>query len=171
MNWTIGTMLWAVLQAGPFPGEPAAKATVLLFVSTDCPISNRYAPEVKRLHAKFASSGIAFWLVYANAAESDVAVQDHVKTFGFPGRVLRDPRHALVRLAGVSVTPEAAVFGPDRQIVYRGRIDDRYVDFGVDRPAPTRHDLDDALSAVLAGKPVTESQTKAIGCFLADFPQ
>jgi hypothetical protein len=171
MNWVIATTLWALIQTGPFPGEPAAKATVLLFVSTDCPISNRYAPEVKRLHAKFASRGIAFWLVYANAAESDEAIQDHVKAFGFPGRVLRDPGHALVRLAGVSVTPEAAVFGSDRQIVYRGRIDDRYVDFGVDRAAATRHDLDEALSAVLAGKPVPEPETKAIGCFLADFPQ
>jgi hypothetical protein len=171
MNLVVATTLWALIQAGSFQGEPGARATVLLFVSTDCPISNRYAPEVKRLHAKFSSRGVAFWLVYANAAESDEVVQEHANAFGFPGRILRDPRHALVRLAGVSVTPEAAVFGSNRQILYQGRIDDRYVDFGVDRPAATRHDLEEALGAVLAGKPMPEPRTKAIGCFLADFAQ
>ena len=52
--------------------------------------------------------------------------------------------------------------------VYRGRIDDRYVDFGKYRPAPERHDLAEALDSVLAGKPVKIQQTKSIGCAIAD---
>ena len=153
----------------PFQVPSTAQAIVVLFVSADCPISNRYAPEVRRLYDKFAPRGVVFWLVYPNPAEPVERIRDHVKAFGYPGGVLRDPRHALVQLANATVTPEAAVFDARRHMLYRGRIDDRYVDFGVDRPAPTKHDLEDALSAVLAGRPVPEPTTRAVGCFLADF--
>ena len=147
----------------------SAKAVVVLFVSADCPISNRYAPEVRRLHDTFAPLGVVFWLVYPNPAESVERIRDHVRAFDYPGGVLRDPRHALVKVAQATVTPEVAVFDARRQLSYRGRIDNRYVDFGLDRPAPTTHDLENALNAMLAGKPVPEPITKAVGCFLADF--
>ena len=56
--------------AGPAP------ATVLLFTAVDCPISDRYAPEVRRLAARFGAAGVRFWLVYANAGELPAAVRD-----------------------------------------------------------------------------------------------
>jgi hypothetical protein len=82
--------------------------------------------------------------------------------------VLRDPDHDLVRLAGATITPEAAVFVQGREMVYRGRIDDRYVDFGMTRTKATTHDLRNTLDAVLAGKPVPAARTRAIGCYIAD---
>jgi hypothetical protein len=66
------------------------------------------------------------------------------------------------------VTPEAAVYTPDHRLVYRGRIDDWYVDFGKPRAAPTTHDLEDALEAVLGGRPVADARTTAVGCFIGD---
>jgi hypothetical protein len=83
--------------------------------------------------------------------------------------VLRDPRHALVKLATVTVTPEAAVYDRQRVLVYRGRIDDRYVSLGVERPAATQHDLQDALSATLGGQRVRQPTAPAVGCFISDF--
>src|SRR5215470_16766602 len=53
----------------PFAPSPGVKATVFIFTSTDCPISNRYAPEVRRIVAAFAQRGVAFRLVYPNPAE------------------------------------------------------------------------------------------------------
>lgn len=153
----------------PFHAPAGVKAIVFLFTGTDCPISNRSAPEVRRLYERFAAKGVVFWLVYPNPGDSLESIRDHVEAYGYPTRALRDPQHALVKLAKVSVTPEAAVFNVGGRIVYRGRIDDRYVDFGVQRPAPTRRDLADALTAVLAGKPVLQPTTQAVGCFIADF--
>ena len=69
-------------------------------------------------------------------------------------------------MAEVTVTPEAAVFLPDGRELYRGRIDDRYVDFGKERPTPTTRDLDEVLVSVLGGKPVASSVTRAIGCYI-----
>jgi hypothetical protein len=147
----------------------SSRATVFLFLSTECPISNRYAPELRRLHDRFASQGVVFWMVYPNPAESAASIQDHMSAFAYPGRALRDPHHEAVRLTQAKVTPEAAVFDGQGGLVYRGRIDDRYVDVGLDRPAPTRRDLENALNAVLSGKPVADPVTRAVGCFLVDF--
>lgn len=149
------------LQASP------AKAVVFLFTRTDCPISNRYAPEVRRLSEKFAASGVTFWLVYPDPDESAEMIRQHIKDYEYHLGVLRDPYHALVKLAGVRVTPEAAVFVSGR-IVYRGRIDNRYVAFGKTRPAPTTRDLEAILEAILKGKTVANANTSAIGCFIPD---
>ena len=43
-----------------------ARARVFVFVRTDCPISNRYAPEIKRLHERYRDQGVAFDLVYVD---------------------------------------------------------------------------------------------------------
>ena len=145
-----------------------AKATVFLFTRTDCPISNRYAPEVLRLHAKFKSENVRFWLVYLDPDESVKAIREHVKEYGYSWGVLRDPQHRLVKKTQVKVTPEAAVFVPDGRMVYRGRIDDRYVDFGKARAKPTQHDLEQALEAILEGRPVERAMTPAVGCFIPD---
>jgi len=157
-------------QIEPFRATDA-KAIVFLFVRTDCPISNRYAPEVRRLHEKFAARGVTFWLVYPDRDTSVEMIRKHIKEFEYTQGVLRDPEHALVKIAGVRVTPEAAVFvpeGAERRMVYRGRIDNRYVAFGKARPAPTTHDLEAVLEAIVEGKSVTATTTPAIGCFISD---
>jgi peroxiredoxin len=144
-----------------------AKAVLLLFVSSSCPISNRYAPEFQRLHERFAPRGVTIWRVYADADDTAAVIQEHQRDFGLPGDALRDPQHALVKLAGARVTPEAALFLPGGRRVYRGRIDDWYTDFGKSRPEPTRRDLEEALEAVLAGHSVSNATTTAIGCQIA----
>lgn len=155
----------------PFLASESNKAIVFFFASVDCPISNRYAPVVQRLYDTFKSQGVAFWLIYPNPAETPAAIREHIKAFNYPVHALRDPRHELVRITKVSVTPEVAVFDSRQALAYHGRIDDRYVSLGVERPAPTRQDLFEALSATLAGQPVREAATQAVGCFIADFVQ
>jgi hypothetical protein len=154
----------------PLIAPPGAKATVFIFTSTDCPISNRYAPEVRRIVTAFATNGVVFRLVYPNPAEQPAAIREHMTAFGYAGAIdaLRDPEHALVKHVNATVTPEAVVV-VDRRVLYRGRIDDRYVELGLERPSPTTHDLADALTAVLAGRAVPHASTQAVGCFIADF--
>jgi hypothetical protein len=154
----------------PFDAPAGTKAIVFLFTATDCPISNRYAPEVRRVATQFAPQGVVFRLVYPNPADGHAAIVEHMTAFAYAGatQALRDPKHALVKQAGVRVTPEAAVYAGG-QIVYHGRIDDRYVDLGLERPAATVHDLDEVLTAVLAGRAITHPVTQAVGCYIADF--
>jgi hypothetical protein len=151
----------------------AESITVFVLAATDCPISKRYAPELKRLNQRFTPGGVTFWLVYPDPAEQPEVIRRHLVEFDYGFGALRDPEHALVRLAGAEVTPEAAVFVGTSQaarLVYRGRIDDRYVDFGHTRAAPTSHDLEDVLAALEAGRAVAPRTTKAVGCAIAPLP-
>lgn len=148
----------------PFADE--ATATVFLFLRTDCPISNRYAPELRRLRDEYTPRGVVFHLVYPDPEEPVASIRAHLREYGLAAAALRDPRHVLVRRAGVTVTPEAVVYLPDGRRVYRGRVDDRWVAFGEARAVPTRQDLREVLEAVVAGREITPSTTEAIGCFI-----
>jgi hypothetical protein len=131
-------------------------------------VSNSYAPEVRRIYEKFVPRGVSFYLVYPDPDESPQMIQKHLKEYSYPFGGLRDPKHELVKLAEAKITPEAAVFDASGKLLYRGRIDDRYVDFGKMRAAPTVKDLEQALEAILAGKPAPAAGGPAIGCFIAD---
>lgn len=146
----------------------SARAVVFVFVSTDCPISNRYAPEVRRLHEKFSPRGVKFWLIYPNNTESIESIRRHVKEYRFPCGALLDPKHELVKAARARVTPEAAVFVSGSKLLYHGRIDDWHVDFGKARPAPTQRDLNDVLEAILSGQPIPHASAPAVGCYISD---
>ena len=154
----------------PF-ADPKAKVIVFLFIRADCPISNRYAPEVGRLFQEFASPSLPFHLVYVDPSETSQEIREHLRDYGYHGQALRDNEHSLVKITGVTVTPEAAVFVPGPsgwRMVYRGRIDDQYVDFGKTRPAPTTHDLEEVLQAIVRGRTMATQTTRAVGCFIQD---
>ena len=155
----------------PFRTAADTRAIAFLFISVDCPISNRYAPEIRRLNEKFGQRGVVFRLVYPNPAESPEAIRGHLKDYRYPASAIRDPRQQLARFAAATITPEAAVYDRQGRRLYLGRIDDRYVALGLERPAPTRHDLEEALDATLAGTPVPQPTAPAVGCFIADFAQ
>jgi thiol-disulfide isomerase/thioredoxin len=143
----------------------ALALTVYIFTATDCPISNRYAPEIQRLAAKFPAA--RFVLVYPVKADTLELITEHRRKFSYAIDFVRDLDQQLVKQTGVTVTPEVAVMR-DRQLLYRGRIDDRYIDFGKDRVKPTKRDLEDALAAIVAGKSVAVKETRAVGCILSD---
>jgi len=139
-------------------------ATVILFTDTECPISNKYAPEVQRLVKKFPNA--RFWLAYPDAGTSASAIAEHLKAYSYPGGALRDPDHHLVRLCGARVTPEAAVFLADT-LVYRGRIDDRFPALGVKRPEPGSRDLEAVLEQIARGEKPAFRTAPAVGCSIA----
>jgi AhpC/TSA family len=140
---------------------------VLLFVRTDCPISNRYAPTIQKLTEKFQGK-VKFWLVYPDADQTAAAIRAHVAQFRYQIPALRDVHHTLVKQAGATILPESAVFGLDGKLKYHGRIDNWYEDFGRARPVPTTHELEDAIRATLDGRTVAPDHASAVGCYIAD---
>jgi len=151
--------------ADPFKAS-SGKPIVLLFVRTDCPISNRYAPLIQRISSQYGDR-VSFWLVYPSETASPEKVRQHERDYGYKLPALRDPQHALVAKGQVQVTPEAAVFDAKHRLIYHGRIDNLYQDFGHARPAATTHELDDAILAALAGKAAPPNQP-GVGCFITN---
>src|SRR6266446_1581328 len=95
-------------QVDPFLAA-SGKPVVLIFVRTDCPISNRYAPLIQRISAEYGAK-VGLWLVYPSKASTAEKIRQHEREYGYQLPALRDPEHALVTQAQVEVTPEAAVF-------------------------------------------------------------
>ncbi|MDQ6665050.1 MAG: tetratricopeptide repeat protein, partial [Acidobacteriota bacterium] len=141
-----------------------AAVLVLIFLRTDCPLSNRYAPEIQRLAGVHKEA--EFRLVFPERL-SEGQREDYRRKFAHTIPAVPDPNGELVRKSHAVTTPEAAVFA-DGKLVYHGRIDNRYIDFGKSRPRATEHDLDSVLTALAAGKPAPYASRPAIGCAIAD---
>jgi thiol-disulfide isomerase/thioredoxin len=145
----------------------SGKVVVLVFLRRDCPVSSRYAPVIQQISKQYADSA-SFWLVYPDKSETPQAIRKYLQDYGYGLPALRDPEHVLVKLGRAQITPEVAVFDRGHQLVYDGRIDDWYVDLSRARPAPTTHELEDAIRAALAGKPVAKSEVRGVGCYISD---
>lgn len=144
-----------------------APAIVLFFTASDCPISNRYEPEMLRLERKFASSGVEFWWVYPNPEDTAEVIRRHQAQFTGSARVIRDTQQSLIHIAHAEITPEAAILVPENGVlreVYHGRIDDKYIAFGQERPHATHHDLENAITALLENHLVPQPGGPPIGC-------
>lgn len=146
---------------------PGSRAVVLFFAASDCPISNRYIPEIERLDREFADSGVHFWWVYPNPADTPEVVRRHQQQFDIRSNVVLDNNQRLTAMAHATITPEVAVFVPEGAAlreVYRGRIDDRYLSLGQERPTAAKHDLEDALRALTSNRAIPAPGGPPVGC-------
>jgi hypothetical protein len=160
-------ILLAVLSPASDPFRPSGRGGVLIFVLSDCPISNGYAPEIQRICTAYGGAGFGCTLIYEDAAIDDAAVQAHLREYGYTSMpAVIDSNHRLAARGNATVTPQALVVEPNGTIRYRGRIDDFYAALGKPRQTVTSHDLREALDALLAGRAVPHPDTTPVGCII-----
>ena len=146
------------------PGRDECRALVIFFVAHDCPMANGYAPEIARICQDFAGRGVAFRVVYAERHLTQPDAARHAREFGFPCPAILDRDLRLAARVGASMTPQTAVLSPEGKVLYLGRIDDLYADYGKKRAQPRKRDLRDAIEAILAGRAVAQARTPGLGC-------
>jgi peroxiredoxin len=137
----------------------SSKATVFLFISAQCPISNIYTPRFNALAADYAQKGVQVFAIYSDRQESVADIARHVKDRKLTFPAVKDAHGTLADALGAKLTPEAVVVDAQGAICYRGRIDDNAVVTRV-----TSHDLTNALNAVLKGEAVAQPAVMAFGC-------
>jgi len=126
-----------------------AKAVVVDFWSSRCPVSQRYEPVLKKLAGDYTPRGVVFLAIDSNYNEPAAEVQKIRTERGVPYPVLMDGATGeLASYFGASHTPEAYLITPGGVLVYHGNLDD----------------IGGAIDAVLAGKPVPKAETRAFGC-------
>ncbi len=135
------------------------KAVVLMFISTQCPVSNGYNARMAALHSDYKDRGVVFLGINSNKAESADDVRSHAKEHGFGFTILKDPDNRIADKLQASVTPEIYVLNSALELLYHGRIDDNSRGTAI-----TSKDLRKALDEILDGKPVSVTRTKAFGC-------
>jgi peroxiredoxin len=132
---------------------------VLIFISSQCPVSNAYNERMEALAKDFGSRGIAVIGINANASESVEVVKAHAAEHHFTFAVLKDSGNKIADKLGASRTPEAYLLDGNNKLVYHGRIDNSKEQEGVNSS-----ELRDAMDALLAGKPITKTTAMAFGC-------
>lgn len=134
-------------------------ATVLIFVSTRCPVSNAYNKRMQELFEDYSPRNIAVLGINSNREESPQDIQEHAKQNGLTFPIVKDENNVVADQMGAEFTPEVFVISPKLTVLYHGRIDDSQ------RPANIkRQDLRSALEEILAGKPISDASTRAFGC-------
>ena len=159
------------------PFKPAGLASVLFFVSTDCPVSNSYAPEIQRICNEYEPRGVGCSLMYEDVdldgtppgSRLTERVRTHLDEYQYRGvHAAIDSERTIAHRVKATVTPQAVVVDREGNIRYSGRINNFYAALGKSRRQVTVNDLRDALDAVLAGRPVSTPKTEALGCYIVD---
>jgi hypothetical protein len=109
--------------------------------------------------------------VHCDPQETEASVREHNRQYGLTLPIILDPDQSLARRCRAEVVPSVAVFSQKGELMYHGRIDDRVAEIGRERPQPSRHDLAEALDAILAHRPVAVPETKAVGCYISNVPR
>lgn len=146
---------------------PSEKGTILFFTMHDCPIANTFSPEVRRIAQHYGKKGFELVLVYAEPSLEPKAARAHFQDFQhgqYPAMI--DSNLIVARAVGAKVTPEAVVLDKKGTILYRGRLNNLYADFGRKRPKPTQNDLRDALSLIIAGEKPPTPWPRSVGCYI-----
>ncbi|MGO9242363.1 MAG: redoxin family protein [Bryobacteraceae bacterium] len=137
----------------------AGHVTAVIFIATQCPVSNAYNERMKALYSDYSAKGVQFIFLNANSTEPASEVEQHRAAKGFPFPVYKDVNNVFADKVGAAVTPHAFVFDARGTLAYRGPIDNSRNPDQI-----TQHTLGDALDAVLAGRPVPVAEAKAFGC-------
>jgi len=137
----------------------SSKGTVIIWVSTRCPVSNAYNDRMASLAKEYQARGFAFVGINSNVEETPAEIATHSKEHSFTFPVLKDENNLIADTYGASVTPEVYIVDSKGILRYHGRIDDNMKEDGV-----TTHDLKSALDAMLAGQDLAKSESKAFGC-------
>jgi peroxiredoxin len=171
---TLGTKLdsWSLPRADT--GKPwsiavdgrNAKAVVVVFMGTECPISNTYATVLSALAKQYEEKGVLIVGVNSNRQDDIAAVAKHAKDHSITFTMLKDEGAILADRFAAKRTPEAFVLDGTRTVRYRGRIDDQF-DRSVQRPTAGERYVAAALDAVLAGREVTKASTDPTGCIIS----
>jgi hypothetical protein len=110
----------------------------------------------------------SFQLVFPDRNESPEKIKTFLNEYHYQLTAIRDMNHVLTRKTLVKVTPEAAVFDPQGELVYHGRIDNLYERIGQSRRAATTHELADAIDAAIKGVKAQIPAVDGVGCFISD---
>jgi mono/diheme cytochrome c family protein len=135
------------------------RATVFIFASTECPISNIYMPRLSEMSRAYKDRGVRFLLIDSNREDSLEALRRYARERKLTFPVIKDTGTTLADWLSAASTPEAVVLDPHGEVRYRGRIDDNQ-----DRAKVIHHDVREALDALLDGKPIARPRTIAFGC-------
>ena len=142
-----------------------SKVLVIMFTCNHCPYVRAYEQRLIDLQKDFKGKGASFIAINSNDEINypednfeNMVKRTKERSYNFP--YLRDKSQEAAKTFGASYTPEVFVFDEKRILQYHGRIDDNWQE----PEKVTKHNLKEAIEAILSNKPIDRTNTQAIGC-------
>jgi peroxiredoxin len=137
---------------------------VVIFSCNHCPYVKAYENRMVAIQRDYSGKGVKLVAINSNDEKSypedsysEMVKRAKEKKFNFP--YLRDKTQSVVTAYGGVCTPHVFAFDKERNLRYRGRIDDSREEVMV-----TSHDLRNALDDILQDKRVRIPDTRPFGC-------
>ncbi|MGO9527664.1 MAG: thioredoxin family protein [Verrucomicrobiia bacterium] len=140
------------------------QGTLVVFSCNHCPFVKAWQDRIASVGNAAKTKGIGVIVINPNdpteyPEDSYAEMQKRSKDLGFTFPYVVDATSDVARAFGATRTPEAFLFDKDGKLVYHGAIDD-----SKEADQVTKHFLQDAIDAALAGKAVPVAETKFVGC-------
>ncbi len=145
-----------------------AKGFIITFTCNTCPYANMYEERIIDLDKKYASKGYPVIAIMPNntdvkPGDSFEEMQKRAKDKGYTFPYLIDAKQTIYPKFGATKTPHNYVVQKTENgtiVRYIGAIDDNYQDAN----AVNQKYVENAVDALLNGKEIEVTETKAIGC-------
>jgi peroxiredoxin len=141
------------------------KGTLVVFTCNHCPYVKAWEDRIAALGNEYSKKGIGVVAINSNnpaknADDGFEGMQQRAKDkkLDFPYAV--DETSGVAKAFGATKTPEVFLFDAQGKLAYHGAVDDN----SESAEGVKAHYLKDALDAVIAGKPASPAETKALGC-------
>ncbi|WP_432411816.1 redoxin domain-containing protein [Rasiella sp. SM2506] len=144
--------------------ENKKKTYVVIFLGTDCPISQKYVHTLREMHTNYANDITLFGIVPNNF--SDKKISAFKNDFKIPFEILRDADNKFAKEFNATVTPESFLFDSNGIVYYDGAIDDWFYALGRNKLKPNNTYLINAIEDLINGRPILANHIDAIGCFI-----
>lgn len=142
------------------------KASVLVFLSPECPICQKYTLTINQIQQDFSLQGVAFYGIVPGKNFKNKTINKFAKDYGLSMPILLDPDYVLTKSVGATVTPEVILFNPDGIMQYAGKVDNWYESIGSRRTVITEFYLKNAISGLINGTEINVKRTTPVGCFI-----
>ncbi len=138
----------------------SGKVVVLAFWSYKCPTALAYNDRIAALQARNGSRGVVVLAVASNTNETGTEIQRNAANLGLTFPILLDTDAVLADRLGATVTPTLFILDRDGILRYKGALDNK------EKPGDKNREAyaEDAIEAILAGRPVAVTETQPSGC-------
>jgi peroxiredoxin len=142
------------------------KGSVLVFLSPECPICQKYTLTINQIEKAYLAQGIKFYGIVPGKNFKNKVINKFAKDYGLTMPILLDPDYVLTKSVGATVTPEVMLFNPQAAVQYDGKVDNWFEDIGSRRTVITEFYLKDALNGLISGTDIKVKRTNPVGCFI-----
>ncbi len=142
------------------------RALLVMFICNHCPYVQHVRGQLASLGRDYSEKGLGFVAISANDVvnypdDSPNKMAAEAKAAGYSFPYCHDETQQVARAYRAACTPDFFLFDGDRQLVYRGQLDDSRPGNGL---PVTGMDLRPAIDETLAGRQVSREQKPSIGC-------